>query len=54
MAIILPHGVLLRCGAEGKIREKLLRDGHIDTVMGLPANLFCSTGISVCILILKK
>jgi len=54
MAIILPHGVLFRGGAESRIRTKLLQDGHIDTVIGLPANLFFSTGIPVCILILKK
>ena len=54
MAIILPHGVLFRGGAEERIRTKLLKDGHIDTVIGLPANLFFSTGIPVCILILKK
>ena len=54
MAIILPHGVLFRGGAEAKIRRKLLDDGHIDTVIGLPANLFYSTGIPVCILVLKK
>lgn len=54
MAIILPHGVLFRGGAEARIRTKLLKDGHIDTVIGLPANLFFSTGIPVCILVLKK
>jgi type I restriction enzyme M protein len=54
MAIILPHGVLFRGGAEGRIRTKVLTDGHIDTVIGLPANLFYSTGIPVCILVLKK
>ena len=54
MAIILPHGVLFRGGAEERIRTKLLEDGHIDTVIGLPANLFYSTGIPVCILVLKK
>ena len=65
MAIILPHGVLFRGGKEelirknrgGKeelIRKKLLNDGNIDTVIGLPANLFYSTGIPVCILVLKK
>lgn len=54
MAIILPHGVLFRGGAEARIRTKLLRDNHIDTVIGLPANLFYSTGIPVCILVLKK
>ena len=54
MAIILPHGVLFRGGAEERIRSKLLKDGHIDTVIGLPSNLFYSTGIPVCILVLKK
>lgn len=54
MAIILPHGVLFRGGAEEKIRTKLLKDGNIDTIIGLPANLFFSTGIPVCILVLKK
>lgn len=54
MAIILPHGVLFRGGAEARIRKKLLQEGHIDTVIGLPSNLFFSTGIPVCILVLKK
>lgn len=54
MAIILPHGVLFRGGQEEKIRTKLLKDNNIDTVIGLPANLFYSTGIPVCILVLKK
>jgi type I restriction enzyme M protein len=54
MAIILPHGVLFRGGVEERIRTKLLKDGHIDTVIGLPANLFYSTGIPVCIMVLKK
>ncbi len=54
MAIILPHGVLFRSGVEERIRTKLLKDGNIDTVIGLPANLFFSTGIPVCILVLKK
>jgi type I restriction enzyme M protein len=54
MAIIVPHGVLFRGGAEERIRTKLLKDGHIDTVIGLPANLFFSTGIPVCILVLKR
>jgi type I restriction enzyme M protein len=54
MAIILPHGVLFRGGAEERIRTKLLKDGHIDTVIGMPANLFYSAAIPVCILVLKK
>jgi len=54
MAIILPHGVLFRGGAEAKIRKKLILDGNIDTVIGLPSKLFFSTGIPVCIIVLKK
>ncbi|WP_412030493.1 type I restriction-modification system subunit M [Deinococcus yunweiensis] len=54
MAIILPHGVLFRGGAEERIRRKLLEDGSIDTIIGLPSNLFYSTGIPVAILVLKK
>ena len=54
MVIILPHGVLFRGNVEARIRTKLLKDNHIDTVIGLPANLFFSTGIPVCILVLKK
>lgn len=54
MAIILPHGVLFRSGKELAIRKKLLEDDNIDAVIGLPANLFYSTGIPVCILVLKK
>ena len=54
MAIILPHGVLFRGGVEARIRRKLIDDGHIDAVIGLPPKLFFSTGIPVCILVLKK
>ncbi|MFT3902624.1 MAG: N-6 DNA methylase [Niabella sp.] len=54
MAIILPHEVLFRSGAEERIRTKLLKDNNIDTVIGLPSNLFYSTGIPVCILVLKN
>ena len=54
MAIVLPHGVLFRGGAEGEIRQKLIEKNQIDTVIGLPSNLFSNTGIPVCIIILKK
>ncbi|MDE7479681.1 SAM-dependent methyltransferase, partial [Streptococcus agalactiae] len=40
MAIVLPHGVLFRGAAEGKIRQKLLEQGAIDTIIGLPSNIF--------------
>ena len=54
MAIILPHGVLFRGGAEATIRQKLIHDDNIDCIIGLPSNLFYSTGIPVCIIVLKK
>ena len=54
MAIVLPHGVLFRGAAEGVIRQKLLEDGSIDTVIGLPANLFFGTSIPTTVIILKK
>lgn len=54
MAIVLPHGVLFRGSSEGKIRKRLLDKNHIDTIIGLPNNLFTNTGIPVVIIILKK
>jgi type I restriction enzyme M protein len=54
MAIILPHGVLFRGGKEEVIRKKLIEDDNIDAIIGLPSNLFYSTGIPVCIIVLKK
>ena len=54
MAIVLPHGVLFRGGAEGEIRKRLLEKNYIDTIIGLPDKLFTNTGIPVTVLILKK
>lgn len=54
MAIVLPHGVLFRGGAEGEIRKRLLDKNHIDAVIGLPDKLFTNTGIPVTVIILKK
>lgn len=54
MAIVLPHGVLFRGSAEGEIRRRLLDKNYIDTIIGLPNNLFSNTGIPVVIIILKK
>jgi type I restriction enzyme M protein len=54
VAVIVPHGVLFRGGAEGKIREAMLRENIIDAVIGLPAGLFQTTGIPVAILILDR
>lgn len=54
MTIVLPHGVLFRGGTEGKIRKILLDNGFIDTVIGLPANIFFNTSIPTAVIILKK
>ena len=53
-AVILPHGVLFRGGAEASIRKRILRQGYIKGIIGLPANLFYGTGIPACILVLDK
>lgn len=54
MAIVLPHGVLFRGAKEAKIRKALLDKNQIDAVIGLPANLFYSTGIPTVVMVLKK
>ena len=55
MACVLPHGVLFRGGAEGVIREYIIKEiNMLDAVIGLPANLFYGTSIPTCILVLKK
>jgi type I restriction enzyme M protein len=54
VAVIVPHGVLFRGGAEGRIREQLLKENVIDTVIGLPAGLFQTTGIPVTILVINR
>lgn len=55
MACVLPHGVLFRGAAEGHIRKYLIKDkNYLDSVIGLPANIFYGTGIPTCILVLRK
>lgn len=54
MAIVLPHGVLFRSGAEEKIRKMLLENGHIYAVIGLPSNIFFNTSIPTTIIVLRK
>ena len=55
MAIVLPHGVLFRGAAEGKIRQYLVGEkNYLDAVIGLPANLFYGTSIPTCVLVFKK
>ena len=54
VAVIVPHGVLFRGGAEGKIRQKLIEENLLDAVIGLPANLFTTTGIPVAILVFDR
>ncbi|MFF5669781.1 type I restriction-modification system subunit M [Streptomyces hygroscopicus] len=53
-AVILPHGVLFRGNAEADIRQRLLKQGFIKGIIGLPANLFYGTGIPACIIVLDK
>lgn len=55
MAVVLPHGVLFRGAAEGVIRKYLIEEkNYLDTVIGLPANIFYGTSIPTCILVFKK
>lgn len=54
VVVIVPHGVLFRGGAEGKIRKQFIDENIIDTVIGLPANLFQTTGIPVAILVIDR
>jgi len=54
MTIVLPHGVLFRGGEEGVIRENLIKKHNIETIIGLPANLFYGTGIPTIIMVLRK
>ncbi|OLV19228.1 Type I restriction-modification system, DNA-methyltransferase subunit M [Deinococcus marmoris] len=54
MVVVVPHGVLFRGGAEGKIRASLIEDGLLDAVIGLPTNLFFGTGIPAALLVFQK
>jgi type I restriction enzyme M protein len=54
MAVVVPHGVLFRGAAEGKIRRKLLEENLLDMVIGLPEKLFYGTGIPAAVLVLRK
>jgi len=54
MAVVVPHGVLFRGSTEGKIRQKLIEENLLDTVIGLPEKLFFGTGIPAVILVYKK
>lgn len=54
LAVVLPHGVLFRGGEEESIRTQLINRNHIETIIGLPPNIFYGTGIATIIMILKK
>ena len=54
MAVVVPHGVLFRGAAEGKIRRKLIEENLLDTVIGLPERLFYGTGIPAAVLVFRK
>lgn len=53
VGVVMPHGVLFRGGAEGKIRQCLIEQDRLEAVIGLPANLFYSTSIPACLLIFR-
>lgn len=54
VAVVVPHGVLFRGGSEGKIRQRLIEENLLDAVIGLPANLFTTTGIPVAIMVFDR
>jgi type I restriction enzyme M protein len=54
MAVVVPHGILFRGAAEGRIRQKLVEENLLDAVIGLPEKLFCGTGIPAAVLVFRK
>ena len=54
VGVVVPHGVLFRGAAEGRIRQQLIEENLLDTVIGLPSNLFYGTGIPAAVLIFKR
>src|SRR5581483_8750939 len=54
LAVVLPQGALFRMGAEGKIRETILRSDKVEAVIGLAPNLFYGTGLAACILVIRE
>lgn len=54
MAVVVPHGVLFRGAAEGRIRQKLIEENLLDVVIGLPEKLFYGTGIPAAVLVFRK
>jgi len=54
LGVVLPHGILFRGGAEGRIREGILKDDLIEAIIGLAPNLFYGTGIPACVIIINR
>lgn len=54
MAVVMPHGVLFRGGDEKACRQRFIKDGILEAVIGLPSNLFYGTGIPACVLVINK
>lgn len=54
MAVVMPHGVLFRGGEEKACRQRFIKDGILEAVIGLPAGLFYGTGIPACVLVLNR
>ena len=54
MTVVLPHGALFRKGAEGRIREELLKQDMLEAVIGLGSNIFYGTQLAACVMVFKK
>ncbi|MCK5177576.1 MAG: SAM-dependent DNA methyltransferase, partial [Candidatus Aenigmarchaeota archaeon] len=54
LGVVIPHGVLFRGAAEGKIRESIVKEDLIEAIIGLPSALFYGTGIPAAIIIMNK
>ena len=54
MAVVMPHGVLFRGGEEKACRQRFIKDGILEAVIGLPSNLFYGTGIPACVLVINR
>ena len=54
MAVVMPHGVLFRGGEEKACRQRFIKDGILEAVIGLPPNLFYGTGIPACVLVMQQ
>jgi len=54
MTVVLPHGALFRKGAEGRIREELIKQDLLEAVIGLGPNIFYGTQLAACVMVFKQ